>query len=500
MLVALAATLVAGQSAEAADTAVTWRDCPPDPNSAPVDPRLRCTSLQVPLDYRAPAGRKIEIAVSLLRTAKPGLRRGVLVHNGGGPGVPSLNLPSGYATIYPQEVLDRYDLVGFDPRGVGRSTPITCGRAPEQLPNERVFPFPAPDGSITGNVEFARDLARDCLARGGDLVRHVTTANTARDLDRIRAALGERKLSYNSASYGSYLGAVYAALFPDRTDRVILDANVDPTRGWQGQWALWDHGAELRFADYASWVVANDKSLGATPAAVRADYLARAERLDRAPVAHPKAGPVNGNLYRAIYRAYSYHVGYFAEIAAWSHFLDGDGPPPGWGDPANTPGIPRDNDVAVLLAVTCGDSRWSHDLGRYQRDVAAHRSWFPVLGGMGANIWPCAFWPEPLEPPVRVTDRGPTNVLLLQTLRDPGTPYVGALGQRRAFGDRARMVTVDGGNHGAYDPSTPSCAVTAAHRFLVSGALPAHDEFCRPDALNRFSVPPAPLGRGGWPA
>ncbi|WP_223244334.1 alpha/beta hydrolase [Streptomyces sp. CBMA156] len=100
---------------------------------------------------------------------------------------------------------------------------------------------------------------------------------------------------------------------------------------------------------------------------------------------------------------------------------------------------------------------------------------------MGANVWPCAFWPAPVEPAVRVTGRGPTNILLLQTERDPATPLSGALGMRAALGGRARMVTVDGGNHGAYDPSTPSCAVTAADRFLATGVLPARDLSCRPE-------------------
>ncbi|GLW91113.1 alpha/beta hydrolase [Actinokineospora globicatena] len=485
VLVALVSAVVMPVVAVAEGSAVVWGDCPPDPG--PADPRLRCATVKVPLDYRAPGGRKIEIAVSRLATAKPGLRRGLLLHNGGGPGERSLHLPSRYAQVYSQDVLDRYDLVGFDPRGVGYSTPITCGRTAAQLPNEWVLPFPAPGGSISGNVAFARDLARDCLANGGDLVRHVTTANTARDMDRIRIALGERKLSYSSGSYGSYLGAVYASLFPERTDRVVLDANVDPNRVWHHQWALWDSGAEARFPDFAAWAVQD--GLGTTQDEVRAGFLALVKKLDRTPVVHPKAGPVNGNLLRAIFRAYSYHSLYFPEIGAWWHFLEGDGPPPGWGDPSDVPGIPQDNSVAVLLAVTCGDTLWPRDIDHYRREVRENRAKYPILGGMGANIWPCAFWPNPVEPAVRVTDRGPANVLLLQTLRDPGTPYAGALGMRSALGNRARMVTVTTGNHGAYDPNTPSCAITAAHRFLAAGTLPRHDLTCDPDPTTAASAP-----------
>ncbi|WP_092778602.1 alpha/beta hydrolase [Actinokineospora terrae] len=471
---------------------LAWGQCPPDPAGS--DPRLRCAVLEVPLDYRAPGGRKIEIRVSRLATAKPGLRRGVLLHNGGGPGQASLHLPSRYAQAYSREVLDRYDLIGFDPRGVGYSTPITCGRSPAELPNEWVMPFPAADGSITGNVDYARDLARDCLKHGGDLVRHVTTANTARDMDRIRVALGERRISYSSGSYGSYLGAVYASLFPERTDRIVLDGNVDPNRVWHRQWALWDSGAELRFPDFAAWAV-REGGFGATQDQVRTGLLALAKELDRSPVTHPKAGPVNGNLFRAIFRAYSYHSLYFPEIGAWWLFLTGRGPAPAWGDPELVPGVPQDNSVAVLMAVTCGDRYWPHDIAQYRREVRVNRARYPILGGMGANIWPCAFWPEPLEPPTRVTPEGPTNVLLLQTRRDPATPYAGALGMRASLGPRARLITVDTGNHGAYDPTTPSCAITETHRFLATGTLPSHDLTCEPDPTQTRATGFVPLLR-----
>ncbi|MFD5085223.1 alpha/beta hydrolase [Kitasatospora sp. NPDC058201] len=488
---ALAAALAAAGPAEAAPNPpaqrLSWADCPPDPSSAPVDPRLRCATLRVPLDYRAPSGKTIEIVVSRLNTAKPGLRRGVLVHNGGGPGVASLHIPSSRVNDYPQDVLDRYDLVSFDPRGVGYSTPVTCGRTAAQNPNELVFPFPGPDGSIAPNVRFAREVARDCLANGGELIRHLNTANTARDLDRIRAALGEPRISYLSASYGTYLGAVYAELFPGRTDRVVLDANVSPNVTWQERFALLDQASEARFGDFAAWAAARDADLhlGATPAAVRRNYLALAEKLDRTPVTHPVAGPVNGGLWRAIYRFDAYHAAFFQEIADWWIYLaaDGNGPAPYWWLNRTTPGIPADNDVAALFAVVCNDSPAPRSTARYQRNVTASRAAYPILDGLGANIWPCAFWTEPLEPQVRITDRGPANVLLLQTARDAVTPYEGALAMRSTLGRRARMVTVDGGNHGAYDPGTPSCAVTAANRFLADGVLPARDRFCAVDPV-----------------
>jgi pimeloyl-ACP methyl ester carboxylesterase len=503
---ALLATL-APQANATADPApdLAWTQCPPSMIPLPDDPRMRCATIQVPLDYRHPGGATIDVVISRIATAKPGLRRGVLLHNGGGPGAASLHLTTAYARIYPQEVLDRYDLISFDPRGVGYSTPVTCGRTPEQYPPDRYFPFPAPDGSITGNVEFAREVARDCQEHGGAVLPHITTANTARDMDRIRIALGERKISYNSGSYGSYLGAVYATLFADRTDRFVIDSNVDPNRVWHKQWALWDSGLELRFADVAAWLAERDATyhLGATPAEVRQGFLDLVARLDANPVTHPEIGPITGNLMRIVLFGSSYHTLQFPELADFWVFADQGGASggqalavpavPAMPEVSAVPEVPADNLRASQLAVICGDARAPRDIQHYQREVAVNRARFPLMGGMGTNIWPCAFWRDPVEPPVEVTSRGPANILMIQTMRDPATPYLGALGMRKALGQRARMVTVDTGNHGAYDPTTPSCAVRETHRFLQTGVLPARDQFCAPDPAQEAHTTVLPM-------
>jgi len=446
---------------------------------------MRCATVRVPLDYRNPHGPTIEIMISRIATAKPGLRRGVLFHNGGGPGAPSLHLPSAYAQIYPQEVLDRYDLIGFDPRGVGYSAPVTCGRTAEQYPLDLYFPFPAPeDGSIARNVSFAREVARDCQKNGGAALPYITTANTARDMDRIRLALGERKISYNSGSYGSYLGAVYATLFADRTDRFVIDSNVDPNRVWHKQLALWDAGMELRFADIATWLAERNDTyhLGATPEEVRRGLFDLIARLDANPGMIPGLGEVTGNTMRAIVFGESYHTAFFPELGEiWSYLDQGGGATAA--KIAAPPLVPADNLRASQLAVFCGDAAMPRDIGHYQREVTADRARYPLMTGAGTNIWPCAFWRAPIEPPVKVTSKGPANILMVQTLRDPATPYLGALGMRQALGQRARMVSVDTGNHGAYDPSTPSCAVREVHRYLETGVLPARDQFCAPDPV-----------------
>lgn len=138
-----------------------------------------------------------------------------------------------------------------------------------------------------------------------------------------------------------------------------------------------------------------------------------------------------------------------------------------------------ENPVASQLYVTCNDSNWPRSIEEYQRNVARARAEFPQDGPAGANITPCAFWPyEPMEPPVRISNNGPANILLVQNLRDPATPLTGATEMRTALGDRARMITVDQGGHGACVVGTNACANNALAQFLSEGQRPAEDTFC----------------------
>ncbi|WP_305785900.1 alpha/beta fold hydrolase [Symbioplanes lichenis] len=467
-------TVLALPGAEAATTAVHWGACP----VTPADPRQECGTVRVPLDYRHPAGRQISLAVSRIPAADPAKRRGVLLVNPGGPGGEGLT----FRLAGSKAVLDAYDQIGFDPRGVGHSAPVTCGfTAEEMLPPQ---PYPAADGSIARNVTFARSAAARCEARSGDLLPHVTTANTARDLDRIRAALGEAKISYYGLSYGTYLGAAYASMFPARTDRIVLDSAVDPARVWYDSFRLQSQGIADRFPDAASYAAARGV-LGTTPAAVTRAYLALASRLDTA-----TAG-LSGNVFRSASTALlsqdaalPYLTDFWTAAAA---LADGTATPEQSSTiqqilgmislAANTsPGVPADNALAAAYAVVCGDVRWPRDIRTYARNVAADRKAHPLSAGAPANIWPCAFWPDPIEPPVAVTGHGPRNVLILQNLRDPNTPLAGGRGMRKALGERAALVTANAGGHGAY--GTAACATAAADTFLAAGHLPARDRTC----------------------
>lgn len=224
---AVLATTIPGVSVAATPDTVRWGPCPEKVASEKAaSARLECSTLEVPLDYRNPDGRQIEIAISRLASEKPSQRRGVLLTNPGGPGGTGLSYPAVLAgSGLPQKVLDSYDVIGFDPRGVGRSAPVTCDLTPEQRARGNFPPYAHTAADVAREAPNARTVAEQCAtSRTAWMLPHTTTANTARDMDRIRAALGEPKLSYLGHSYGTQLGAVYTTMFPGRSDRIVIDA------------------------------------------------------------------------------------------------------------------------------------------------------------------------------------------------------------------------------------------------------------------------------------
>jgi pimeloyl-ACP methyl ester carboxylesterase len=471
-------------------TSIDWGPCPPLAKGATRDPREECGTVTVPLDYRHPKGKTITVEVSEIATAKPGRKRGYLLLNPGGPALEGLDMPGTMAPTLPASVLGEYDLIGFDPRGVGHSTPMSCGLPDPSLAN--AFPYPAADGSIQQNIATARATARAC-AKIGDELQYFTTANTARDMDRIRQALGAPKISYWGQSYGTYLGTVYTTLFPQRTDRMVLEGNVDPSAIWQGETELWNQGMNDRFPDAAQVAAADDADLGlgATTTQVTSTYLALASRLDKTPAAVPGT---NAAITGALLRTVTYELllrgdtltplAQFwkatADLAAGRSLTAADTAAlkQVLADTPAEPGVPADNQVSMFMALTCGDIAWPRDTASYAAATAADRARYPLSDGMPGDIWPCAFWSKaPIEAPVKVTSRGPRDVLLLQNRRDNATPWTGALGMARALGSRAGFVGTANGGHYVYGTGS-ACADQATVAFLTKGTLPAKPVYC----------------------
>jgi pimeloyl-ACP methyl ester carboxylesterase len=348
-------------------------------------------------------------------------------------------------------------------------------------------------------------MAKQCADRSGDLLPHLTTANVARDMDRIRQALGERTVSYYGISWGTYLGSIYRALFPKTVDRVVLDSSVDPNERGYDDFRTFSQAMEDRWPDLARFGVEHKDTIGfgSTPADVRRTYLAVAAKLDRHPVSLPgTSAPINGNLLRLFTWQLAYSdasmiatkeapVPQMAQL--WKAAAGVAAGRAGDDDRAflkqltndfvakgALEGVPTDNLYSAGWAISCGDKAWPRDIGTYARNTAADRAEYPLTAGAPANLTPCAAWAtRPAGPEPKVKPIGKRNVLILQNRRDPATPLSTARGMRKAMGSDAVLVDVDAGGHGVLvHPEPNACAIGALDTYFVSGQLPSADKSC----------------------
>ncbi|MGC9544067.1 alpha/beta hydrolase [Streptomyces sp. UG1] len=459
---------------------------------------FQCATIKVPLDYRRPGGKKLDLAISRLKTSTRAERRGVLLLNPGGPGGPGVDLPHWLASDLPKSVKAKYDLVGFDPRGVGESSGVGCGMTDEEQEWQRAY---RPQ-TFAKDVKWARTVAEKCEAKQGDKLRHITTRNTARDMDVIRAVLGEKKISYLGYSYGTYLGAVYTQMFPKRSDRFVLDSAVDPARVWRGMIQIWAEGTEPAFTKWTEWTAKRHSTykLGKTPEAVRKTFYDLVAQADRKPIDLDGELLTGGDI-RAGSRAAFFEVRYAAEmIVELKKAAEGRAPsrkresgtskpvPPSFGRAAE----PEDNGTAAFWTVVCADTRnWPRDPERYRSDAIRDRAKYPLYGDIASNIKPCAFWKKGSEPATRIDNK--VGALILQNEWDSQTPLASGQGLRRVM-KGAKMVTVLGGvGHGIY--GSKSCADKTATAYLTTGKLPTKDTTCKapPPARDRSTDNPLPL-------
>ncbi len=488
---AVAATLAApAQAAQGPATApsLTWKPC----SAGSAGSATECATLPVPLDYRKPTGPQINVAVSRLRSDRPTARRGTLLVIPGGPGGSGNAKLAAVGEELRKETRGAYDIVSLDPRGVGDSTRADCKLGEDDLESAGLRPWPGPDGDISASVTRSRRIAESCVRNGGEVIRSFSTANEVRDIDRFRQALGEDKLSAWGTSYGTYVGAVYAQKYPKHTDRWVLDSSgdPDPSRAERGWLANMSGAADDRFPDFAKWAadpgLAKEHRVAERAGDVRPLFLSLAEKLDRVPARSADGKPqLTGNRLRAEMQQSLYSDRSFDRLAALIVKARdaGDKPVP------YEPGLISSADAAVSVGVICNDVRWPGSIPDYARAVKADRARHPLTNGMPVGVMPCAFWPDgPADKPTRITSDGPSNVLMVQYLRDPATPHRGALKMREAFGDRARMVSVDAGGHGVYlgsgdlvdsgDKRANACADRAVTTFLTTGRRPASDGLC----------------------
>jgi pimeloyl-ACP methyl ester carboxylesterase len=417
-------------------------------------------------------------------------------------------------SLIPPELRARFDLVSFDPRGVGDSTPVRCfsGLAEQQAFFSTLPVFPNGATETTSYIRKIGDVAERCAERNPDLLAHMATADAARDMDLIRAGLGESSLTYLGLSYGTFLGATYANLFPDRVRAVVLDGAVDPVQWTTGRG---DQAERIPTFTRLKSHVGGSETLGEflrlcaeagptrCPFAVGTDRQATTDRfatlMDRLR-GHPVLVPTPGGPVPLTYAdVVTFVLGALYQQFAWpflAEFLQqldaGAGPllpaliPP----PATT----YDNTAEARSAVLCADSDNPESPGAWPPAARRANREGPYFGSFWTYLsLPCAGWP-PSSHEDRYTgpfDRVTANTVLVVGNRfDPATPYAGA---RALAGDlgNARLLTLDGWGHTAsLQPS--SCAHEAMVAYLVNLTLPAEGTVCKPD-LGPFDVPPPGL-------
>ncbi len=467
---------------------LAWKDCalgPDDQVGRELDEAgARCAGVTVPLDYARPDGRTITIAISRLAASDPAHRIGTMILNGGGPG-PAIDMPP-YMRGIMKQAGPRYDLVGMDPRSLGRSAPVDCG-----WPSGTWIRSAGESRrSFDRAVAFAKDLADRCARTSGDLLPHVSTRNIARDMDIVRGALGERTISYNGASYGTYLGAVYASMFPGRLDRDLLDSSVDPARWGPRLLAGTETANDRALAAWAGWAAGRDAEYGL--GGTRAEVLATVRRVVRASAREPLAvgryrvddGTVPVLLFNGLGTD---EDAARADLAASVRVLK-QAAEEGRAEPTEA----LDEELAFLLtgaesrygsgqtAIVCGDAAAPRDPEVYWRDVQRHRKDSPSFAGVAYGINPCAFWPvRPREPLTPVGGHVPA--LMVAATGDTRTDYASSQGLHRLLRG-SRMITLrDAYVHAPYQRGYPNdCVNDAANGYLLTGRLPETDVTCAP--------------------
>ncbi|MFJ8430903.1 alpha/beta hydrolase [Kitasatospora sp. NPDC094019] len=456
---------------------LTWQTCAEEAT-------LECATMTAPRDWHHPGrGPDITVAVSRHRATDPARRIGTLITAAGGPGGQGLLRPADHVRNAPA-LGASYDIIGFDQRGVGHSTRAVC-QTPEEFRSFFSGDFrddtPADRARVIAN---STALAAGCEQRSGGLLPFLTTEQTARDIDLLRALLGERRISYYGPSYATMIGAYYATLFPHRIERMVLDSNI----GFDGTWERFQLGQPMSFQrrfdeDFLPWLAARDATYhyGTTPAEVKARWEARRAALHEHPIVDGQLtlGPnqLDNGTIQGIYRENNG----FTLLATALTALD-DWPA---ADPAARTTARRvfgdylsPEFLAEFFAVTCGDTPWTRDLSLWADRGAENTARWPLVGARSlAFAAVCASWPTPTAPRVRVTGAGLPPTLMLNSVHDPATYYEAALSAHRALRG-SRLVTVTGnGDHGQY-PGPNTCVREAVESYLLAGTAPAGDLTC----------------------
>jgi len=459
---------------------LAWRPC---------DNGFECARLLVPFDYARPGGRRFSLPVIKLPAAEPSRRVGALVINPGGPGGSGVQYALGARGEFPAAVLARFDVVGFDPRGVAGSEPaLTCLTGPQLDEYLATDDMPSDAAQLAGIVAQGKLYAQRCARNSAALLPYVGTQNAARDLDVLRAALGQPQLSYLGKSYGTYLGAWYAQLFPRRVRALVLDGAVDPDSPSLPEAIAQATGFQVALRSFAAWCLARagcplrggpGRSVDAAVAGLQALIV----RANSVPLVN-KLG--DGQVADGAMLLNGVAAGLYS-TSLWPDLKTGlDGAFAGDGTVLvqlsnllyeRNPDGSYANLADADISISCLDRPWPHSLVTWQAAAAAAARAAPLFGA--PTVWGsllCAYWPVPSYPLPRIRAVGARPILVVGTLRDPATPYRWA---QALAGDLSSGVLLgwNGDGHTAYGEGS-ACVDTIVNDYLISLAVPRSGTVC----------------------
>ena len=457
---------------------IQWSEC--------MDGHFECGTLEVPLDYAKPDGKTLELALLRFTAKDPENRIGSLVLNPGGPGGSGVDYASYAPGLFSEAVKQRYDLVGFDPRGVGKSATVEC------LTDKQLDEFRAVDGvpddeaELTDLEEASQQLIDGCVERTGrQLLGHVSTEEAARDIDVLRNALGDEKLHYYGASYGTYLGATYAKLFPQRSGRLAFDGGLDPSLT-DAEVALGQaEGFEQSFRSFLDWCGEQpDCELSSDQDAAYAAVQDLLAEIDEEPL--PADGPrdLTGSLASSAMVAGMYQTGLWYDLmGGLNAALSGDGTPllqlVDTYSERSSDGKYKNNASEVIYAVNCLDRQTVADRDEL-RALEPEAEDASALFGRSI-LWgslPCTSWPvESRGEPEEIHAKGAAPILVIGTTGDPATPYEWSESLADQL-DSGVLLTREGEGHTSSGSGVDPCVQRHLDAFLAKGKTPADGTVC----------------------
>jgi len=444
---------------------------------------MMCADLEAPLDYADPDAGSITLSMLKVPANSPRQRVGSLAVNPGGPGVSGIEYAAQSSYYFGTELQQAFDIVGFDPRGVGQSTPLQC-QSDQEL-DEFVASDPDPDTEAERIAadELLRDFGHGCQQRSGDLAAHVSTVEAAKDVDIIRAALGEERLNFFGASYGTFLGATYADLFPEQVGRMVLDGAIDPALSTEEKSLTQAESFETALRAYVgNCVDAGGCFLGDSIDAGTSRIRTFLDDVETQPLDTSGDRKLAvGNAVLGIWQPlYAESLWPTLDSALESAF-EGDGTALlALSDAYNSRGPDGyvDNSLEALYAVTCLDTQDAIATTQVRSRVEEFEQASPTFGAIFAfGLSACSAWPfQPVEQPEQINAEGAAPIIVVGTTRDPATPLEWAEGLASQL-ESGVLVRRDGDGHTGYHVGN-DCVDDVVESYLVSGRTPKSAVSC----------------------